>query len=255
MGDQGLMKRKAVQREDLGLPAFYAFKAGSWRSYVNLLHLPYTAWLVSYVALGWALAPSTNWERLGGVALAFFLAVGISAHALDELHGRPLKTGIPRPVLIGLALASLLGALAIGVVGLFVVSPWLLPFLVAGVFFVMAYNLELAGGRFHSVLWFSLAWGAFPVLTGYFANQGALALEALVGAAAAFALSAAQRTLSNQARSVRRKVAAVQGSITFKDGTRLPVDKGYLLKTHELALRALTIATVLLAAALLIARV
>ena len=249
------MKRATLQKEGSNLPAFYVLRAGSWRSYLNLLHLPYTAWLISYVALGWSLAPSTNWDRLGGAALAFFLAVGISAHALDELHDGPLKTGIRRPVLIALALISLLGAVIIGVVGLYAISLWLLPFVVAGLFFVLVYNLELAKGRFHTALWFGLAWGAFPLLTGYFANQGNLGLQALIAAAAAFALSFAQRSLSSRARTVRRKVASIQGTITMKDGSMLPIGKEDFLKEPEVALRALTLAIVLLAAAMLIAKV
>ncbi len=42
--------------------------------------------------------------------------------------------------------------------------------MVAGAFLVVAYNLELFGGRFHNDLWFALAWGAFPALTGFWVN-------------------------------------------------------------------------------------
>ena len=33
-------------------PAFYALAQGGWRDYVTLLHLPYTLWHLSYVAIG-----------------------------------------------------------------------------------------------------------------------------------------------------------------------------------------------------------
>lgn len=46
------------------------------------------------VALGAAAAPSVHGDRVGAALLAFFLAVGVGAHAFDELHDRPLGTGL-----------------------------------------------------------------------------------------------------------------------------------------------------------------
>src|SRR5689334_1923807 len=128
-------------------PAFYALRAGGWRDLVTLLHPPYTAWHLSYVAIGAAAAPHIYANRLIAALGAFFLAVGISAHALDELHDRPLGTKLSRPVLIALAATSLLGAVAIGVAGVIVVSPLIAPLVLAGGLLVPAYNLELFGGR------------------------------------------------------------------------------------------------------------
>src|SRR6185369_16267483 len=97
-------------------PAFYALRPGGWRDYVTLLHPPYTLWHLSYVAVGAALAPRIDWPLLGWTTLAFFLAMGVGAHALDELQGRPLQTLIPARVLAVLAGASIAGACAIGAV-------------------------------------------------------------------------------------------------------------------------------------------
>src|SRR5262245_14451335 len=160
----------------LDRPAFYALRRGGWRDLVTLLHPPYTLWHLSYVALGAAAAPTVHADRLVAALVAFFLAVGVSAHALDELEGRPLGTGLSRRQLLGLAVFGLVGAAAIGLLGVWWVSPSLIVFVVAGVFLVLAYNLELFGGRFHSDTWFALAWGAFPALTGYWVN--ALTLDA-----------------------------------------------------------------------------
>src|SRR5205814_465749 len=80
-------------------PAFYAARPGGWREWWTILHPPYTAWHLSYVVIGATLAPRTDGGRLTVTALAFFLAVGVAAHALDELHGRPLHTDIPSAVL------------------------------------------------------------------------------------------------------------------------------------------------------------
>src|SRR3954471_1183884 len=103
-------------------PAFYALRPGGWRDVLTLLHPPYTAWHLSYVAFGAVAAPVVHGDRLVAALLAFFLAVGIGAHALDELNGRPLGTRLSDGVLIGLAVTSVAGAVAVGVVGAVTVS-------------------------------------------------------------------------------------------------------------------------------------
>ena len=232
-------------------PAFYALAPGSWRDYVTTLHAPYTAWHLSYVAIGAALAPHWYPGRLGAALVAFFLAVGIGAHALDELNGRPLSTRIPARVLAVSAAASIGIAVAIGIAGAILVDLWLLAFVAVGAFVVCAYNLELFGGLFHSDLWFGIAWGAFPLLTGYLVTAERTSLAAVLAALFALCLSLAQRHLSTQVRTLRRRVRDVSGTIVYADGGEAPVTEATLLRTPELALRALTLATIALAAALI----
>ena len=231
--------------------AFYALAGGGWRDYVTLLHPPYTLWHLAYVAIGAALAPDLDPRRLLWTLLAFLLALGIGAHALDELAGRPLGTAIPRAVLVALAVVSVTVAVAIGIVAALAWTLWLLPFVAFGAFIVAAYNLELFGGRLHGDAWFATAWGAFPLLTAYLAAAERLRPEALLAAAFAWLLSLAQRRLSTQVRDVRRRVASVSGVIEYGDGRREPVTPALLLDAPEGALRALTAAVVALAAALL----
>ena len=235
-------------------PAFYALEEGGWRDYVTLLHLPYTAWHLSYVVIGGCLAPVVAWNRLGAVVAAFALALGIGAHALDELRGRPLRTRIPDSALVALAALSLGAACAIGIVVAVAFEPWLFALIPVGVFLVLAYNLELAGGRFHTDLWFGLAWGGFPVVCGYMAVAGELHPAALLGAAFAVLLSLAQRALSTHVRHIRRRVADVEGVLVLTDGRRENLDAQRLVAPAERALRLLTAATVLLAAALVAVR-
>jgi heme O synthase-like polyprenyltransferase len=235
-------------------PAFYALESGGWRDYVTLLHPPYTAWHLSYVVIGGCLAPVVEWGRLAAAVAAFALAVGIGAHALDELRGRPLRTKIPDGALIGLAACSIALACAIGIAGAVAFEAWLVLLVPIGVFLVLAYNLELAGGRFHSDLWFGLAWGGFPVVCGYAAVTGEVRVEAILGAVFAVLLSLAQRTLSSHVRYVRRRVVAVRGELELDDGTREPLDAGRLTAATETALRLLSAATVVLAAALVAIR-
>jgi hypothetical protein len=231
-------------------PAFYALAQGGWRDYLTLLHLPYTLWHLSYVAIGATLAPDLEAGRLLWGLAAFLLALGIGAHALDELHGRPLRTGIPSPVLVALAVASLTAAVAIGIGAALAWTLWLLPCVAAGAFLVAAYTLELGDGRFHTDLWFGLAWGAFPVLVAYLGAAETLRPEAFLAAAFALFTSLAQRSLSTQVRTVRRRVEQVNGSLRYRDGREEPLDVATLTRAPEAALRALSLAMVALAVAL-----
>jgi hypothetical protein len=222
---------------------------------VTLLHLPYTFWHLSYVVIGAALAPTPPLDRLAWGLLAFALALGVGAHALDELNGRPLRTAIPRSVLIAMAAVSIGGAAVIGVIAAFVWTGWLLPFVAFGAFIVVSYNLELFGGRFHSDSWFALAWGAFPVLTGYVGATGGLRPVAILAASFAASLSLAQRHLSTQVRRVRRQAVRISGQVVYKDGREEAVLPESFTRAPEAALRAIACAVVILAVALLVLRV
>ena len=233
-------------------PAYYAARTSGWRRDVwAVLHPPYTAWHLSYVVIGAALAPAVDVVRLSATLLAFFLAVGISAHALDELKGRPLGTELPSALLTGAAAVALIGAVALGVAGMTKVGPWLLPFIAVGILFVFADNLELLGGKLHGDFWFAMSWGAFPVLTAYFAQTGRISIGAVAAAAGAFALSFGQRSLSTPARLLRRRSRSVSGQVTLNDGSAVRLDEATLLRPLEQALRAFSWGVVAVALALL----
>jgi hypothetical protein len=234
--------------------AYYAAPPGGWRDWMTLLHPPYTAWHLSYVAIGACLAPVVNATRLIATLLAFFCAVGLAAHALDELHGRPLRTHIPSSALVAVAVVGLAGAIALGIAGIVQVGWALVPFLVIGPVLVIAYNFELFGGIIHNDVGFAASWGAFPVLAAYVAQTGRMALAPIVAAIGAAALSAAQRALSTPARLLRRKSTDIGGTIALVDGGVIPVDRAVLLAPLEHALRAMSWAVALLAVALVIER-
>ncbi|MGN6634903.1 MAG: hypothetical protein ACTHJ6_05490 [Oryzihumus sp.] len=234
-------------------PAFYARGAGTGgvRDWVTLLHWPYTAWHLSYVAIGAALAPHFTAWRLGGTLAAFFLAVGIGAHALDELAGRPLQTGIPAAALVT---AAGVGVAAAVVAGLLYGGLRLLPFVVVGATLVLAYNLELFGGILHNGVGFALGWGAFPVLTGYYAQDFRLGAAAVLAAGAASLLSLGQRALSLPARTLRRRTESVHGRLVDRDGGQVDLNRNVLLRPLEGALRAVAGGLVTLAAAMVVSR-
>jgi hypothetical protein len=240
--------------EQQARPAYYAAGSGPWRDWWTLLHPPFTAWHLSYVVLGAMLAPHVRLDRLVAALIAFFLAVGIAAHALDELHGRPLRTSIPSPALITVTVVGLAGAVGLGAVGITRAGWALLPFMIIGPLLVLGYNAELFGGLIHTDVGFAAAWGAFPALTGYVAEAGRLAVAPVLAAAAAMALSAGQRHLSTPARMLRRRTATVTGSIALTDGSVTELDASRLREPLERALRSFSWGVALLAAALAVAR-
>ncbi len=232
-------------------PAFYALPGGGWRDYWTLLHPPYTAWHLSYVALGAALAPHPDPRIVAGALLAFGLAVGVGAHAFDELHGRPLRTRIPARLLVALGSAGLGAALVLGLLAVALVGWPMLAFVLGGGALVLLYAFETP--VVHSDLGFAVGWGAFPVLTAAYAT-GAPPAPAVAVAAAAALLSLAQRHLSTRVRRVRRGARSVSGEVVYADGSREALDARSLIAAPEAALRILWLAVVLVAAGALLAR-
>lgn len=227
-------------------PAFYAPTGSVAGDVVSLLHVPYTLWHLSYVPIGAALAPSLNWLVLGGTISAFAVGLGIGAHALDEVKGRPLGTRLPDRALWAMGLGAMGVALAISVIGAVVVSPWVLLWAVIGIVLAVGYALEWP--VLHSDLGFGLAWGSFPLLVGFWAQTQTFNPAVLVMAIMACLLSLAQRALSTPARFVRRRTR--DASAVF-DGARA-WDRTHLLETWEGPLRLLTWTTVALAVGLLL---
>jgi hypothetical protein len=232
-------------------PAYYAARSGGWRDWWTLLHPPYTGWHLSYAVIGASLAPRVQTSRLVATVLAFFLAVGLAAHALDELHGRPLRTRIPSWALVLVVVVGLAGALVLGIFGILRVGWVLVPFMVAGPLLVVGYNAELF---LHTDSGFAFAWGSFPLLTAYVAQAKTLSVAAVLAAVAAFALSYAQRALSTPARDIRRRVTDVTGTVTFSSGRVVDLSAEVLTQPLERALRAASWAIMLFAAALAVAR-
>lgn len=227
-------------------PAFYARTGGPIGDLITLLHIPYTLWHLSYVVIGAALAPSVDGLILAGTLLAFVFGLGVGAHALDELHDRPLGTGLSTFWLRVLGWGGLAMGGAVAVIAAFVISPLALLWGAAGVALAAAYALEWSPWV-HSLLGFGLAWGAFPVLVGYWGQAGSPSPAVLMVAAAATVLSMVQRTLSTPARHVRREAETASASIGERTW-----DRSELLTTWERPLQLLVVAHGLLAVGLLL---
>jgi len=234
--------------------AWYDIKAKGWlRDLLIILHLPYTLWHLAYVLIGAALAPMMNWATLGWTVLAFFLGMGIGAHCLDELCGRPLRTKIPGVLLWTLAVVSIAGAISIGVFVGVRETVWVIPCIVFGGFIVFAYNLEWPRdwarfglfrelglvGFFHRDIWFGIAWGAFPAVTAYIAQTHTVSWGIIFMAGACLLYSMTQRVLSLHARFWRRRVTAIEGF--YFETTDYPIVPSTPIwgQTHNLTKKAI----------------
>jgi hypothetical protein len=235
-------------------PSFYArprfLRRQRLQEWWTVLHPPYTMLHLSLVTIGACLVGPVNATRLVETLVAFFLALGIGAHALDELNGRPLKTTIPKWQLVTAAVVGICGALGLGVVGMFLVSYYLAFFMVVGAFVAVSYNLELFSGRLHNGLVLTLGWGAFPILTSYYAQHATLGVAVIVVAIFGALITQIQRILSTPARELRRRTASVEGTLTRADGSTTAITPQTILLPLERALMTLCWLGVTMAVAL-----
>jgi hypothetical protein len=184
-----------------------AFGPERLRLAVGLLFLPYTAMVLGFTVIGSLLAPVILWERVGAIVLIYFLALGIGAHALDALGSsgtKPWGEVFSRPQLWALAIVSVLAAYAIGIWYMVRYTPLLWPVAIAEGFFLLAYNLEWFGGRFHRDSWFAFSWGALPVLAGYILQTNAVSLASLLMSLAMALLSLIEIKASRPYKELRR---------------------------------------------------
>lgn len=227
--------------------SYYAHRGSVWNDLISLLHPPYTVWHLSYVAIGAGLAAELDVVRLLGTLTAFAFGLGISAHAFDEVHSRPLRTSLSDTALWGLGAAGLVGVAVVTVIGAVVISPWVIAWAAAGVLLATGYGLEWSR-LLHSDPGFALAWGAFPVVVGHWAQAESMSPAVIAAAAAAAFFTLAQRRLSTPARFVRRRT--VEAGAVFDGGRGW--DRAGLLATWEGPMRALVWAMPVLALALLL---
>lgn len=159
-----------------------------FRAFVGMTFIPYTLMNVSYVVTGSMLASGgVEWSRVAAISVVYLLSVGVSAHALDALApNRPWGTFLSSRELVALAVSALVPALVLGSYLALSYATWLIPVGLVELFFLLSYNLELFGGRFHTEAWFAFSWGFLPVIAGFVAQTNSLDLQALAGGAFGF---------------------------------------------------------------------
>ena len=220
------------------------------RVLVGLLFLPYTGMVLAYTIIGSMLADHIYWDRVGGIVVVYFLALGIGAHALDAVGSRGVKPwGL---VFSGrslwlLALSSVALAYAILIYYMLQSTPLLSLLAITEGFFLFAYNLEWFHSRFHTDGWFAVSWGSLPVLVGYMLQTNRISLAALVVALSMGFLSLVEIKASRPYKALKRSVVAMEIKSKQKQMEHL--------ESFELILKSISFGVILLGIGLLAWRI
>jgi len=242
--------------------AWYARHGGKVGELYTILHLPYTSMVLSYVLIGAVLSPNFFVDRLAYTLVAYFLGLGISAHALNELNARHWGVALTKLDLQIAFLLPLLGALSIGIYGVTVMydvsngnlllPTVLLMFIILETFFLFAYNLNFAKGKFHNDLAFGFAWGFLPFLTSYYVHSLTMTVGVLLIGLALGATAMIEINLSRWCKDFRRKSNLTE--MRLEDGSLLPISTPLLIKNPERALKLIVLVVDLFGVGLLVAR-
>ncbi len=231
--DEGPTRRNEWYVPKFGPPRF--------RLFVGMAFVPYTLMNVSYVVTGSMLAPGgIDWVRVGEISMVYLLAVGISAHALDALApNKPWGTFLSRTQLEALAVLALVPALSLGLYLALSHAPWLIPVGLAELFFLLAYNLELFEGRFHTEGWFAFSWGFLPAIAGFVAQTNSLAPQAIAGGAFGLTTAYVEINASRPYKALKRRLG---DPLLAESGLRFErVLKGVVASTLVVAVLLITL--------------
>lgn len=240
-----------------GEGAWYAQGGSKARELYTIIHLPYTSMVLSYVLIGAALSPYFYPERVVLTLLAYFLGLGLSAHALNELHASHWVEILSRRELETLFVVPFIGAISVGAYGMEmlytssknVLAPLvLLGFIVLETFFLFAYNLDLWSGKFHNDSSFALSWGALPTMISFYANASTITVVAVLVSVATAATAAVEINLSRWCKDFRRRKLLTE--LRFEDNTKLNLSTAELIGKPEKALKLIVVTVDLIAIAL-----
>ncbi|MBI2866973.1 MAG: hypothetical protein HYX97_01400 [Chloroflexi bacterium] len=231
-------------------PVWYAGRDSPLGELWTMLHPPYTLMVFSFVVMGASISPRFSVTVLLATLAAYFLGLGIGAHFLDQITGmgsRYVRHWSDR-ALLATGLAGLGGAVAIGVLGAWlVVGPGLLVPVAVQTACAIGYPLApLFKGAFHRDSVFAVSWGSLPFLTSFYAQAGFVTVPAVLFAGALAAVAVAEIRISRLSRGSRRiaKEREQTGAAGLDSGQRL-------YQSADAVLQGLAAATVLLALGLL----
>lgn len=190
-----------MSKEDINrLNEWFVPKFGpiQFRIAIGILFLPYTAMCISFTLLGSLISPAIHWDRIIAITLIYFFALGIGAHFADSIGSRKKPWGFEISVHTSwiILVLSLSVAYSIGIYYIIYFVPLLSVVAVAEGFFLVAYNFEKFGGRFHTNFWFVIAWGSLPVLAGFMMQTNAISPAVILVAIVAGVISYVEINLS-----------------------------------------------------------
>src|SRR5215210_9379067 len=79
---------KSIRLNEWFVPRFGPMK---FRAFIGMLFLPYTGMCISFTIIGSMLSESIAWDRALSIFIIYFLGLGVSAHAADNLGSKKIK--------------------------------------------------------------------------------------------------------------------------------------------------------------------
>ncbi len=196
---------KSIRINEWFVPRFGPLK---FRAFIGMLFLPYTGMCISFTIIGSMLSESIAWDRVLSIFIIYFLALGVSAHAADNLGSKKIKPWgnyfstfeLRLMVIGGLSVSYILGIYYI-----ITFVPLLLIIAIIEGFFLFAYNFELFNGLFHNNFWFAVSWGALPLLAGFVIQTNSISVLSLISSMMAFLVAYIEIRISRKYKELKRK--------------------------------------------------
>lgn len=196
---------KSIRINEWFVPRFGPLK---FRAFIGMLFLPYTGMCISFTIIGSMLSESIAWDRVLSIFIIYFLALGVSAHAADNLGSKKVKPWgnffsifeLRLMVIVGLSVSYILGIYYI-----ITFAPLLLIIAIIEGFFLFAYNFELFNGLFHNNFWFAVSWGGLPLLAGFVIQTNSISVLSLISSIMAFLVAYIEIRLSRKYKELKRK--------------------------------------------------
>jgi hypothetical protein len=217
--------------------------------------------VLSYVLIGAMLSPTIYPDRVLLTLLAYFLGLGLSAHALNELHAAHWTKALGKTELIIIFALPLGGALITGVYGIVkllaisgspLASATLMTLILLETFFLFAYNTEAFNGRFHSDVAFAFSWAVLPTVLSYYVNSLRITVGVVLVALAMAATAGIEINLSRWCKDLRRRSALTE--LQFADGTQQNMSTLELTARPEKALKLIVVVVDMVAIGLVVYR-
>jgi hypothetical protein len=195
---------KSIRINEWFVPTFGPLK---FRAFIGMLFLPYTGMCVSFTIIGSMLSESIQWDRVLSIFVIYFLALGVSAHAADNLGSKKIKpwgsffTAFELKLMV---IGGLSVSYALGIYYIITFVPLLLIIAIIEGFFLFAYNFELFNGFFHNNFWFAVSWGSLPLLAGFVIQTNSISLLSLLSSIIAFLVAYSEIRISRKYKELKR---------------------------------------------------
>jgi hypothetical protein len=230
---------KSIRINEWFVPRFGPLK---FRAFIGMLFLPYTGMCISFTIIGSMLSESIAWDRVLSIFIIYFLALGVSAHAADNLGSKKIKPWGNFFSIFELRLMVIGGLSVSYILGIYYIItfvPLLLIIAIIEGFFLFAYNFELFNGLFHNNFWFAVSWGGLPLLAGFVIQTNSISVLSLISSIMAFLVAYTEIRISRKYKELKRKPQDI-------------VD--YKVEKLERSLKVISLITILFAVLLTVCR-